>query len=132
MGGNSLGGIPPMATRGVYRSTNAMATAGSVTFQKLVVTTDNSFDNPQTGNDTISDMVMGPGNPDRILVGGVGINGYSSGVYQTTNALGATPSFARPLALTAGLRAQSAINKVCPLVTAYPPMVEPPIPHHIL
>src|SRR5216683_4961747 len=52
-GANTLGLIPPMGIRGVYRSTNAMAAAGSVTFQKLVVNTDNSFDNPQTGNDNI-------------------------------------------------------------------------------
>src|SRR5713226_5646089 len=34
-GANTLGLIPPMGIRGVYRSTNAMAAAGSVTFQKL-------------------------------------------------------------------------------------------------
>src|SRR6267142_1841181 len=42
-GANALGQAPPtMATRGLWRSTNATSAAGSVTFQKLVVTTDSS------------------------------------------------------------------------------------------
>ncbi len=128
-GANAFSTVPPMATRGVYRSTNATAAAGSVTFQKLTVTTDNSFDSPQTGNDTISDMVMEPGNPDHVLVGVIGINGSSSGVYQTTNAL-TTASFTQTLALPllngAGIRVQLAINKIGSTVTAYAGTSETP------
>jgi hypothetical protein len=130
-GGNQLGGIPPMGTRGVYRSTNATAPAASVTFQKLVVNTDNSFDNPKTGNDTISDMVMEPENPDHILVGVIGFNGSSSGVYQSTNALAPSPAFIQTLALPllpagGGIRVQLAINKVGSTVTAYAATSEVP------
>src|SRR6267142_219248 len=127
-GANTLGGIPPLATRGVYRSMNAKAAAGSVTFQKVVVTTDNSFDAPQTGNATISDMVMEPGNPDHILVAVLGVTGTNSGVYQTTNALAATPSFNQQLSLTAGVRVQLAINKAGSVVTAYAATSETPLP----
>src|SRR6266852_3061386 len=46
-GANTFSTVPPMATRGVYRSTNATSAAGSITFQKLVVNnTDNCFDSP--------------------------------------------------------------------------------------
>ena len=130
-GGNQLGGIPPVGTLGVYRSTNATAPAASVTFQKLVVNTDNSFDNPPTGSDTISDMVMEPGNPDHILVGVIGFNGSSSGVYQCTNALAPSPTFIQTLALPLlttgkGIRVQLAINKVGSTVTAYAATSEVP------
>src|SRR5438876_3401955 len=52
--GSSFSTVPPMATRGVYRSTNATSAAGSMTFQKLVVTTDSSVDTQGTGNVSIS------------------------------------------------------------------------------
>ena len=65
-GNNSLGLVPGIATRGVYRSTNAMAAAGSVTFQKLVVTTDNSPDSPGTGNVSTPDVVLEPGDPNNL------------------------------------------------------------------
>src|SRR6266404_8619770 len=71
-GANSLGLVPPIATRGLYRSTNATSAAGSITFQKLTVTTDNSFDSPGTGNEDTPDMVMEPGNPDNLLVTTIG------------------------------------------------------------
>src|SRR2546421_211270 len=48
IGANPLGQVPTLATRGVYRSTNA--TTSSPTFQKLTVNTDGSVDTPQTGN----------------------------------------------------------------------------------
>src|SRR5438477_2756852 len=64
-GANSLGLVPAIATRGLYRSTNATSAAGLITFQKLTVTTDNSADSPGTGNEDTPDMVMEPGNPDR-------------------------------------------------------------------
>src|SRR5712692_771673 len=61
-GANTFSVVPPMATRGVYRSTNATSAAGSITFQKVVVNTDSAgtFDTPATGNADISDMVMEP------------------------------------------------------------------------
>jgi hypothetical protein len=130
-GGNAFSTLPPMATRGVYRSTNATSAAGSVTFQKLVVNnTDNCFDSPCTGNNDIPDMVMEPGNPNNILVGLFGFNGSSSGVYRTINALAPTPNFSQTLALPlvsgAGVRVELAINKVGSTVTAYAATSEPP------
>ncbi|HYR76212.1 MAG TPA: hypothetical protein VEM96_10250 [Pyrinomonadaceae bacterium] len=128
-GSSTLGLVPTMGLRGVYRSTNATAAAGSVTFQKLAVSSDNSFDNPQTGNVSISDMVMESGNPDHILVGVFALNGTSSGVYQTTNALttaGFTQTLALPLLNGSGIRVQLAINKAGSTVTAYAATSETP------
>src|SRR5580765_4823101 len=70
IGANALSNtVPPLGLRGVYRSNNATSPAASVTFQKLIVNTDGpSLDNPGTGNTSIFDMAMEPGNPDNILV----------------------------------------------------------------
>src|SRR5258708_34084193 len=62
-GGNALSNtIPPLALRGVFRSTNATAAAGSVTFSKIIVNTDGSLANPGTGNTSIFDIAFEPGN----------------------------------------------------------------------
>src|SRR5262249_45289696 len=71
-GGNSLGLVPNLGTRGLWRSTNATSAGASVTFQKLVVTTDNSPDTPATGNVDTTDVVMEPGVPNNLLVAVVG------------------------------------------------------------
>ena len=126
-GGNGLGLVPTIATRGVYRSTNATSAAGSVTFQKLIVTTDNSPDSPATGNEDIADMVMDPGNPDNIIVAAIGPSGSPllSGIYWTTSALGAA-SFSQVLSLPTNTRVTLAINKVGSVVTAYAATSETP------
>lgn len=132
-GANSLGQVPTIATRGIYRSTNA--TSASPTFPtKLVVTTDGSAgDSPATGNVTISDMVMEPGNPNHILAGVFGLTGATSGVYETTNALAANPTFIQRLSLPPavsppdpGIRVQLAINKVGSTTTVYAATSETP------
>src|SRR5437588_4637181 len=126
-GANSLGLVPAIATRGLYRSTNATSAAGSVTFQKLTVTTDNSFDSPGTGNEDTPDMVMEPGNPDNLLVTTLGPfgSGLASGIYRTTNAT-TTASFTRVLSLPNNTRASFAINKVASVVTVYAATSETP------
>src|SRR6266542_1312990 len=126
-GGNGLGLVPTVPTRGVYRSTNATSAAGSVTFQKLIVTTDNSPDSPATGNEDIADMVMDPGNPDNIIVAAIGPSGSPllSGIYWTTSALGAA-SFSQVLSLPTNTRVTLAINKVGSVVTAYAATSETP------
>src|SRR2546429_489967 len=70
-GANALGSLPTIAPRGVFRSSNATG-SGAVTFQKLTVNTDSSFDSPGTGNADVVDMVMEPGTPDNILVAVIG------------------------------------------------------------
>ena len=123
---NSLGLVPTLATRGVYRSTDA--TSATPSFTKLVVTTEASPDTPPTGNVTISDMVIEPGNPDHLLVGVLGLTGTTSGVFESTNALAGSPTFTQRLVLsgTSGLRVQLAINKVGSAVTVYAATSETP------
>lgn len=126
-GGNSLSNsLPPLATRGVYRSTNATGGVGSVTFQKLVVTTDGSVDTPNTGNVDTTDIVMEPGVPDNLLVAVIG-GAAPGGVYRTTNALAGTPTFTQVQSLPGGVRANLTINKVGSVVTAYAATSETPL-----
>jgi hypothetical protein len=131
-GGNSLSNsLPPLGTRGVYRSTNATLVATSVTFQKLGVTTDSSFDNPGTGNVDTTDIVMEPGNSNNLLVAVIGATapGGTSlgGIYRTTNALSGTPTFTQVQVLPINVRANLAINKVGSVVTAYAATGETPL-----
>ena len=70
-GSSPSGAIPPLALRGIYRSTNATSAAASVTFTKLTVTSMPTGTDP-TGNRSITDMVMEPGNPDVITCWALG------------------------------------------------------------
>jgi len=119
-GGNSLTNIvPPLALRGVFRSTNATAAAGSVVFTKLIVNTDGSLDVPGTGNTSIFDMVLEPGTPDNLLVSTSG-SVTGGAIYRSTNALAATPTFTQTLFPGFnGLVMRLAINKVASVVTVY-------------
>ncbi len=101
--------VPPLGRRGIYRSTNATSAAGLVSFTKLDVTSIND-------NFDILDMVMEPGNSDIItcyLYAGGG------GIYRTTNASAATPTFTHPYTTGSAVRGELAINKVGPVVTIY-------------
>jgi hypothetical protein len=125
-GGNALSNtVPPLALRGVFRSTNATAAAGSVTFSKLIVNTDGSLDVPGTGNTSIFDMVLEPGNSNNLLVS---TSGTTTGgvIMRSTNALGATPTFTQVLFPGFnGLVMKLAINKVGAVVTVYCSTNEP-------
>jgi Calx-beta domain len=107
IGGNTLGTVPPIAIRGLYRSTNATAAASSVGFTKLTVTTAGSVSPDATGNRAMFDMVFDPANPSIMLVAvqGQSVDGQpttpdgSGGVWRTVNALDAAPTFTRTLAL---------------------------------
>ncbi len=127
--GNALSNlVPPLGLRGVYRSTNATLAAGSVTFSKLIVNTDGSLDSgPATGNTSIFDMVLEPGNPDNLLVSTSGaVTGGA--IYRSTNANAATPTFTQTLAPGFnGLVMRLAINKVGSTVTAYVASNEPSV-----
>ena len=126
-GANALGQVPAIATRGLYRSSNANLAAGSVTFQKLVVTTDNSPDTPNTGNEDISDIVMDQGNPNNVLAAAVGPSGTSllSRIYKTTNAL-STATFSQVLSLPTNTRISLAINGTGSTATVYAATSETP------
>ncbi len=124
--GSSLSSAaPPLGLRGIFRSNNATDAPGSVGFTKLTVTTDNSSDLPGTGNASVIDMVMEPGNPDNVLAAVIGLTGTLGGIYQTTTAL-TTATFAQRLALSPGIRIEFAINKVGSTVTVYAATGETP------
>jgi hypothetical protein len=124
---NPLGQPPTVAPRGLWRSTNATSAAGSVTFQKLVVTTDgSSVDSPPTGNLDITDIVIEPGVPSNLLVAVIGQSAAVGGIYRTPNALASTPSFTQVLSTGTGVRTNLTINKVGSVVTAYAATSETP------
>ncbi len=119
----ALGGtLPPLAPKGLWRSTNAMSAAASVAFSKLTVTTAGSASD-NTGNRSVNDMVFGPGNPDTLIcsVYGLGVTG-DGGIYRSTNALGTTPAFTQELVLgtsTTAVRAAFAIYTRAGTTVAY-------------
>lgn len=108
---------PGTASRGIYRTTNGTAAAGSVAFTKLTVATANG------GNRSVMDMVMEPGVPDNIVCTVYGFNtAGDGGIYRSTNATAVTPTFTRNYVLgtaTANYRGELAICKVGATVTVY-------------
>jgi len=132
IGVNSLTNtVPPLGLRGIFRSTNATSALVSIAFTKLTVTTDSSLDpaSPSpggTGNASVIDMVMEPGNPNNIVAAVIGRSntcggGASTcgGIYQTTNALAGSPTFTQTFSLAIGSRISLSINKVSSTVTLY-------------
>ncbi|MFN8250646.1 MAG: T9SS type A sorting domain-containing protein [Ferruginibacter sp.] len=116
--GGIVGVNPGTASRGIYRSTNATAAAASVTFSKLTVATANS------GNRSVIDMVMEPGTPNNIVCTVYGFSGAGDGgIYRSTDALAATPTFTRTMALGTAAsnnwRCELAICKVGATTTVY-------------
>lgn len=112
--GGLSGSQPDTApSRGLYRSTNALA--ANPTFTKLTVATANG------GDRSISDIAMEPGNPNRVIAGVYGLLGAGDGgVYVSTNALDPNPTFVQTLQTgtsTANHRIELAINKVGAVVT---------------
>jgi hypothetical protein len=110
---------PFTCPEGIFESSNATSAPGSVTFTKLTVNTENSNDTPPTGNRAITDMVFEPGNANNMLCFFYGTTA-SDGVYRSTNALAATPTFTRTLASTlAGDVGKFDIVKIGSTVTVY-------------
>ncbi len=94
IGGIGAASNSSLANRGLFRSTNALS--ASPTFTQLTLTGLAA----QTRN--IVDMVMDPGNPDRVLCTvGDSFSAGEGGVYLSTNALAAIPTFVRTF--TAGI-----------------------------
>jgi hypothetical protein len=117
-GANSLElNIPPLAIRGLYRSTNA--TSATPSFTKIAVGTDNR---------DMFDAVFEPGNPDILLCTMAGLTGEANigGIFRTTNALAATPTFTQVYIAAAQVRINLAINKVGAVVTVYAATSETP------
>lgn len=85
--GGSTAGLP-LPNAGIYRSTNAMS--GTPTFTQLTIQGAGSL------NRSVSDLVIEPGNPNRLIAGLVG-SGGDGGIYVSTDALSATPTFTRTL-----------------------------------
>ncbi|GAC1446727.1 MAG: exo-alpha-sialidase [Pyrinomonadaceae bacterium] len=103
--------LPTRPSRGLFRSTNA--TQANPTFTKLSVT------NANNGDRRVTDMVFEPGNPNNLVLAVGGFTGSDAapdgGVYVSTNAQAATPTFTRVLTLGTSnsiIRANLAINKV--------------------
>src|SRR5262249_11840504 len=89
-----------------------------------------SLDMPGTGNTSIFDMVLEPGNPNNLLVSvsgaQTGVGAPGGGIFQSTNALAGTPTFTHPLNPGfVGLVMKLAINKVLAVVTVYCSSNEP-------
>ena len=127
---SGIGGIGPttpgtLPNRGLFRSTNAMS--ASPTFTKLAVTAIGVGENRN-----IVDMVMEPGNPNRIVASIVGTAALATtpptaadngGLFLTTNAMAPVPTFTKTLDLagttSTATRTELAINKVGGTVTVY-------------
>lgn len=103
--------LPGAQPTGVYRSTNAMG--ANPTFTKL------DFAAGFT-NRSITDMVMEPGNPNRIYAGAIGVTAGDGGVYTTANALDPTPTWTQALSITltgSNSRVELAANRVAGVTT---------------
>jgi hypothetical protein len=92
IGGIGTDQIPSVITanlpsRGLYRTTNALS--ANPTFSKITVQPANA------GNRGITDIVFDPANPNVLLAGvnGFTTGGNDGGIWRTTNALAATPTF---------------------------------------
>ena len=103
--------LPP---RGIYRSTNAQSAAP--TFAQVQVT------GIATPNDrSMIDLALDPGNPNLLIVTVVGATS-DGGIYRTTNALDATPTFTRTHTLPDGAtngRAELWLNRSGAQVTVF-------------
>lgn len=110
-----LGGNGPAtaAALGLYRSNNALA--GTPTFEKLAI------QGTTAASRSVIDLAIEPGNPNLLLAAVVGGTGAGDGgIYRSTNALDAVPTFTRTLTTGDGAelgRAELAVNKTGSTVT---------------
>ncbi len=94
-------GPPTTALRGVYRSTDA--TSPSPSFQKLTVTAAASIAPDVSGNAIVNDIVYAPGDAtgNTIVAWVYGSTTVGNGgIYRTTNAKAATPTFTQVFTTT--------------------------------
>jgi hypothetical protein len=118
--GGSLGfSVPPLGMLGVYRSTNATSAAPS--FTKLAVTPGGSIAPDTSGNRAVTDIAIDPLDAARLIAWVSGpASGNEGGIYLSTNALDATPSFTQTLVgANANVRGELAAANVGGTVTFY-------------
>ena len=104
--------------RGLFRSTNA--TSANPTFTKLAVGAITS-----TTDFRMMDVLFEPGSSNNLLVTTVALSGTQGGVWRTTNATAAAPTFTQTLSITsipttAGVtRSELAQTKIAGVTTVY-------------
>ncbi len=113
-GGNPGASPTNLPRRGIYRSTNAQS--ASPTFSQVQIT------GITAPNDrTTIDLALDPANPNLLVATVLGA-ASDGGIYRTTNALDATPTFARTLTLPDGStngRAELYLNRNASSLTIY-------------
>ena len=110
--GGSTGGAT-LPNVGLYRTTNALS--ANPIFEKLTI------QGTTAASRNISDLAMDPANPNRLLAAVVG-GSSDGGVYLSTDALSAVPTFSRPLITPDGNtngRTELALNNTGGTVTIY-------------
>jgi hypothetical protein len=110
--GQTVNGLS-VPNAGIYRTTNAMA--ANPTFTKLTI------QGTLGASRSVTDLAIEPGNPNRLVAAVIG-SGGDGGVYLTTDALAATPTFTRTLTTGDGStlgRTEFAVNKTGAVVTIY-------------
>jgi hypothetical protein len=92
------GQIPPLPQAGLFRTTNGTAAAGSVTFTHLTVRPEDNSSSFTVGS-IVSGMALDPSNDNNLVLGVTDYtnNNTDIGVWRTTNAQAATPSFLETL-----------------------------------
>ncbi len=105
IGGLGCEAFNVLPNRGLFRSTNA---TGACTFTQMTT----------TGNASHVDVAMDPNNPNRVLTTVNAASGSGGGIYLSTDALAATPTFARTLTLNS-VRSELALHSSGGTVTVY-------------
>ncbi|MGB7925509.1 MAG: VCBS repeat-containing protein [Pyrinomonadaceae bacterium] len=113
IGGDVFGTAP---TRGLFKSTNAMS--ANPTFTKLTIGAIGA------GDQRVQDLVYEPGSSTNLLVGTAVTAGTNGGVWRTTDANVAAPTFTQTLSITSFalntlVRPELAIHKVGGTTTVY-------------
>lgn len=103
--------VPPLALRGLYRSTDAMSASPS--FQKLTVSADGSVAPDVSGSRNVHDVLFDPDDPNTLIVWYSGATGANNGgIFTTNNALAPAPTFTQRLASPSSfIRGELAVSK---------------------